>query len=211
MTERPILFSAPMVRALLDGSKTQTRRAVKFNIAGRVGKLSNQWHIESPGVVNLCPYGQPGDHLWVRERFKDVCSGQIKAGYGELRYGVAYSADNVVVWRPHPTIIHDLRQMPNTGPLQFQQLPWRPSIHMSRRASRITLEVTDVRVQRLQDISEEDAVAEGAEPFRLPVHPGNESIRHKLGYAALWDQINGAGAWDANPWVWAISFRRVKP
>lgn len=170
MADRPILFSAPMVRAMLAGTKTQTRRVAK-------PKRS----IEP--MTDECPYGQPGDLLWVRETW---------AWYGCERdpREVLYRAD--------------------TSNLPESHGRWRPSIHMPRWASRITLRVTGVRVERLQDITEVDAIAEGAQPFRLPCHPQRETLRHVDGFALLWESINGAGSWDANPWVWVVEFERVQ-
>ncbi|AFU45428.1 hypothetical protein C380_08630 [Acidovorax sp. KKS102] len=208
MKERPILFSRPMVRALLDGSKTQTRRVVKpqpdtahdgepyWFIGGyRV------WGYRPAPAVPLraggnplpCPYGQRGDRLWVRESFAHMYRDNAQP---EKRApeDVAYMADNLT---PDPYVYGS----------------WKPSIHMPRWASRITLEVTNVRVERLQDISEADAMAEGSPPS----HPSIDRISREFGYAdfprswyaQLWDQINGAGAWAANPWVWVVEFRRL--
>jgi hypothetical protein len=129
-----------------------------------------------------CPYGAPGDLLWVRETW---------AGHAS---GVDYAADFAAVSRP-------------------QAGPWRPSIHMPRWASRITLRITDIRVERLQDISEDDARAEGAEPCTSTGWHGQNIVvmtAREL-FAELWNKINGPGAWNENPWVWAISFERVKP
>lgn len=161
MTERPILFSAPMVRALLAGTKTQTRRVA-----------TPRRSIEP--MTDECPYGQPGDRLWVRETWSAHSAG-----------GFMYAAS----WDAHALIGHP---------------KWRPSIHMPRAASRITLEVTGVRVERLQEITRGDAMAEGC-PFP------NMAAGHdpREWYAKLWNDINGPGSWDANPWVWAITFRRV--
>jgi hypothetical protein len=196
MKERPIIFSAPMVRAILDGSKTQTRRAVKPQPQELAPNPSGRAVLHEP-----CPYGLPGDRLWVREGFKPIASGEVKNGYGEVRYGFAYKADSATVWAERPTIIHDLSGQPPTGSMQFEERPWKSPIHMPHAACRIRLEITDVRVQRVQDISEADALAEGV----------RRQIKHAAAYAELWDSINGAGAWDANPWVWVVSFARISP
>lgn len=190
MKERPILFSAPMVRAILDGTKTQTRRVVK--IPGVMPHTSfvithpeeeiirfddGTFHYLSTAAMSgpyACPYGQPGDRLWVRETW-----GLARQQFDHESRDVVYRADTQ---RPEP----DDR--------------WRSSIHMPRWASRILLEVTDVRVQRLQDITEADVVAEGVST------PGPFAVHH---FMDLWNSINGTGAWNANPWVWALSFRRV--
>ena len=205
--ERPILMSAPMVRAILAGTKTQTRRVVKLTDAGRVkapGSTHN-WHLDDPDAVLACPYGQPGDRLWVRETFKAVASGEVKNGYGEVRYGFAYQADGATRWQEQPTIIHDLTGQPATGPLQFKPVPWKSSIHMPRRASRITLEIVSVRVERLNDISEADAHAEGT-PHSMQYASGRLASEN---FAHLWEYINGDDSWDANPWVWVVEFRRL--
>lgn len=225
MAERPILFSAPMVRAILDGRKTVTRRIVKPQPLE--GYDRSAWY--SPGVMGWtpdpepagiwqkvrCPYGQPGDRLWVRETFKEIASGEVKQGYGEVRYGFAYQADAATRWASRPTIIHDLRDQPPTGPMQFQPRPWKPSIHMPKRASRITLEVTGVRVERLQEISENDSLAEGIDADMCRQSIGKAPLKGGYfpicAFSYLWDQINGAGSWDANPWVWVVEFERSLP
>jgi len=187
MTDRPILFSAEMVRAILDGRKTQTRRAIKpvptFNGGGACHDADalQQDYVEPYWVFpETCKYGQPGDLLWVRETWARHAS------------GVDYAADFAAVSRP-------------------QAGPWRPSIHMPRWASRITLRITDIRVERLQDISEDDARAEGCDPARWidETDVGMEGYRE--GFAKLWNKINGPGAWEENPWVWVVAFERVKP
>ncbi|GAA5231797.1 hypothetical protein FOZ76_14645 [Verticiella sediminum] len=194
--ERGILFSASMVRALLAGTKTQTRRALRhqvcdpgiFRMAGPGHcEIVNEHGVSIPGFA--CPYGQPGDRLWVRE---------AHALDGER---VFYRAGHVEALGSGPRV--DVR--------------WRPSIHMPRWASRITLEVTGVRVERLQSIGEADALAEGIqrpEAIRdVDVWEGAErALFNGLNqpvaqYRRLWDSINGAGAWDANPWVWVVEFR----
>jgi hypothetical protein len=191
--ERPILFSGPMIRALLDGTKTQTRRVVKPQpYAAEAPAMKAR--VYRPGVAIfgvladaavgdewVCPYGSNGERLWVREAFAFALEdGRV----GPRPDSAIYRADDNDGWA------HG----------------WKPSIHMPRFASRILLEITDVRVERLQDISEADARAEG---FSIGPPP---CIDDPIGwYRRLWDQINGSGAWDANPWVWAISFKRIKP
>ena len=173
--ERPILFSAPMVRAILDGSKTQTRRVAKeFNGMPNLDGILRRYPHQ-----NGCPYGKPGDRLWVRET------------WAHERDGTGCPDDTGILYRATDPGWDD----EETG------LRWRPSIYMPRRASRILLEITDVRVQRLQEIGDEDARAEGCEPFAYP----------RDRFQGLWDTIHGSGAWHANPWVWAITFRRIQP
>jgi hypothetical protein len=236
MKERPILFSAPMVRALLEGRKTQTRRLLKpqppsfaavvdpYNgdtraftawtadnrmiltgddgeVVGNQGKDRAHWS---------SPYGVVGDRLWVREAHA-FTTGIDNAPLGSVRFRAdegseAWAADR-------------LDRQTN------RRSPWRPSIHMPRWASRITLEVKDVRVERLNAISEEDAEAEGVTvhvgvvdgdgeviglrpafvPWPLEGHGARQA------YASLWDDINGAGSWAASPWVWVVEFRVVTP
>lgn len=200
MKTRPILFSGAMVRALLDGSKTQTRRIVKpqpfhddgyhdgdiqfamFRPRGTDDPLYAEFSVGAVGGggckrdVAKFPYGQPGDRLWVRE----TCLGWWNTADGSFSHVAAYKADG-----------YELEPGER----------WIPSIHMPRAASRITLEVTGVRVERLQDISEEDARAEG--------WPADDSDPCQW-YAALWEQINGKESWRLNPWVWVVEFRRVE-
>ena len=198
MKERPILFNAPMVRALLDGSKTQTRRGVKpqpthFNPVGVPRRVIPTG---GPSDVIRCPYGQPGDRLWVRETFRGCRAYEVQ-GYPPKDWG------NKPIW-------FEADGAPPGRPDQWASRS-RPSIHMPRWASRITLEVTGVRVELLQDISEADAAAEGARPTLAPL----DSVRlgavgtAKDGFLQIWESINGAGSWDANPFVWVVTFRRI--
>ena len=234
MREHPILFSGPMVQAILAGRKTQTRRPVT-RLQG-FGKVSDFGQADTQGYdwafrdrrgrwnevddarmrQQLCPFGVAGEQLWVRETFKDVASGSIKNGRGEIRYGTAYQADGATIWKPTPTIVHDLRGF-DTKPMQFEPRPWRPSIHMPRRASRLRLGVEAVRLEQLHSISGEDAEAEGIDGPACAALSTSTPWRNQLApaavhaFAALWDSVNGAGAWLANPWVWVITFRRVTP
>ena len=176
MKERPILFSGPMVRAILDGSKTQTRRVAKEfdempNLDGILQRFPRQ---------NGCPHGAPGDRLWVRETWAV-----------QHEYDAAAPSEIGASARWHYAATEDL------GGLRK-----RPSIFLPRRGSRILLEITDVRVQRLQEISDEDARAEGYD--RSHAFP-------REWFALLWERIHGPGSWHANPWVWAITFRRIQP
>ena len=202
MKERPILFSAPMVRALLKSRKTQTRRVVKPQPASgvRPSPFSKSGLEDGHGRELRCPYGRPGDRLWVRETWA-----------------------RPITLDPGPTIYR--ADYPACVPSYYENVPpadevvWKPSIHMPRSACRITLEITGVRVERLQDISEVDAKAEGCEPIDLCDHirqscsdigcPGPTNYRG--GYQSLWESINGPGSWDTNPWVWVIEFKRIKP
>jgi hypothetical protein len=218
--ERPILFSGPMVRAILDGRKTQTRRTVKpqppikewfqsesGQDCGFFNCKPNEWRMSGAvGVARSemgpvwpkdytwrCPYGPPGDRLWVRETHCKYGGGFIyRADYGNL------------------TPISD-----GIGG------PWKPSIHMPRWASRITLEITGVSVERVHDITNADCVAEGIEPIGdeliikgtgFTVQAGRLDDRYSTVrqlYSELWESINGPGSWNANPWVWVVEFAKV--
>lgn len=223
MTERPILFSAPMVRALLDGRKTQTRRVVKASVpegavdAGVIssGSASNGlwWWLDSTeiewaspiGDEFRCPYGVPGDTLWVREawrlheRFSDVA---------RIVYGASQGRSWTEQHEDFPIALAGERQ-PSMG--------FKPSIHMPRWASRISLLITDVRIERLCSISGPDAEAEGLKwiaPGVWSIDDVSAPVAHAdpvIAYLQLWDHINGVGAAGLNPWVWAVSFKVQRP
>lgn len=232
MADRPILMSAPMVRAILAGTKTQTRRMVKVKPWHQIEERDDgspwPWMYDDERVADHwvpCPYGQPGDRLWVREAWGYRCSAGTRA-VGQYMHTIAYRAD-------------DARHSYGPMPIEGVGLPkwrerdegmspqawddrmtaywrqWRPSIHMPRWASRITLEITAVRVERLQDISEADAKAEGISEFVggwWCEHDDAEQIAGMTpqeGYAHLWERINGAGSWAENPWVWVVTFQRA--
>lgn len=207
MKERPILFSAPMVRAILDGTKTQTRRVVKPPKGYRWIDFDTQTMVNSGGhkkhISDLfAPYGQPGDRLWVREAWHatmgwDRCKPSEIAQHAPIKFASDDSISNGF----------DEEDLDDFGHM-------RPSIFMPHWASRITLEVTGVRVERLQDISEEDARAEGicGENGAFFVRDvafilGNTAID---AYKQLWESINGAGSWAANPWVWVVGIKKVE-
>jgi hypothetical protein len=213
-----------MVKAILKGQKTQTRRVVKLNPSGhdvscysfktrnfiKCHDLEDDhcapcgFGFQNESKFWRCPYGEPGDRLWVRETHAFVfhpdgdLDGEqysVECENGETgRFSVRYAADGCAVdW--------------DGG--------WRPSIFTPRWASRITLEITGVRVERLNQISEADAVAEGVECVKLRFwkdYDGKEGVYVNpiLSYQSLWSSINGPGSWDANPFVWVIEFRRVQ-
>ena len=232
--ERPILFSGPMVRAILDGRKTVTRRPIKpsmrgFDISFELHQQEDgSWRpmhtfdescMDAKGTEHpiVCPYGQPGDRLWVREAWAQINVAQAPG-------------ESWVVYR-------ECDNRTDYGG------PWKPSIHMRRRDSRILLEVTDVRVESLQDISDDQAKAEGMvyTDFGMQERPGKASIdggktfhplkpqqapgwhagdathpdqcldRARWAFANLWEKINGENSWDANPWVWVVEFKRIMP
>jgi hypothetical protein len=230
MKERPILFSGAMVRALLDGRKTQTRRIVKpqpdfetaRNALGGDTSRATVAYDGTMGGIGLkrgtaigyvfpnihCPHGKPGDRLWVRETWAQPTT-----------------------LDPGPTVYR--ADYPACVPAGFESVPpaesitWKPSIHMPRALSRITLEVTGVRVERLQSISEADAIAEGVDRLAPYSIYWRDYQTHTFGpncddytcldahesYRSLWDSLNAARGygWDVNPWVWVVEFKRIKP
>ena len=201
--ERPIIFSAPMVRAILEGRKTQTRRIVKRTDSGRVKEPGSHrnFHIDDRDAVTACPYGVIGDRLWVRETWAhdaeslEQCRATHEDISGGIGYGPYYRATECA-----PDTLH-----------------WRPSIHMPRWTSRITLEIVGVRVERLQEISATDILSEGAvnrphvDQFgRNPVSEFDGKVYMDLRslWAHGWDSINAKRApWSSNPWVWVIEFQ----
>lgn len=206
--ERPILFSGPMVNAILEGRKTQTRRVIK-PVQPRTDGL---WPA-GRNPLEDCPYGAPSDRLWVRETwYCDHCFERDYAKTGAVYVGRTLSRKECEdEWRSHLFFRADGE--PDFG---GERADWKPSIHMPRWASRLALEVTEVRVQRLQKISEADARAEGVgEPAF--VHEGNHNVwakhgheRYRLLFQGLWDSINGERlgcSWSDDPWVWALTFK----
>lgn len=211
MRERPILFSGPMVRAILAGSKTQTRRIAKPVKHPDLGNLYDAGalvleHEPQHVIDRACPYGQPGDRLWVRESFMDLRGTGVEHYDGDgCRQRYAFAADS-----PPGSYADETRK--DYG------LKWKPSIHMPRSACRLVLEITGVRVERLHKISEADARAEGC-PFTWdgkqyePPPPEVDSWQRygRASFSLLWSQINGADSWKANPWVWVVEFRVLHP
>jgi hypothetical protein len=225
-TERPIIFSTLMVQAILEGRKIMTRRIVKipdvqanpdrFRYAGNsneieiptpaIGCDDRMWHqfkvINNNGTSwnDVCPYGKPGDRLWVRETFfsaKKFKEAPLLANGPDFYY----KSDNA--------IIGDHK--------------WKPSIHMPKAAARIWLEITKIRVERLHSITEEDATAEGIEMmtnsvrtslpkicFRIYTTNNSWDVSPIFSFYSLWENINGYGSWQENPWVWVIEFKRVE-
>lgn len=211
MTERPILFSAPMIRALLAGTKSQTRRAMKPQPGERIWTdsktgllMTDIAHKYGASTALFCKYGKAGDRLYVRETAWQRPERTQKM----MREG----ADT---W---PPFIYDADYpagLPWEERDNLKTWGWkrRPSIHLPRLGSRITLEVEAVRVERLREISASDALAEGIDRPR-EIFDGDRSCGMQdpvLMYRSIWEQINGQGSWSANPWVWVIEFRRVTP
>ena len=184
MKERPIVLSAPMVRAILAGTKTQARRVVRWPVLGPSDGRKRR--VYGPGDVaeisaakGLCPHGSPGDMLWVREtwRIDD------------------YDDANTIYAADHPEAFAETRGI----------IRWRPSIHMPRERARLSLRVTSVRVERLHAITDEDARAEGV----LTLEPRTGATTARERFADMWSEINGRASWDASPWVWVVSFECV--
>jgi hypothetical protein len=222
MNEKPILFSAPMVRAILEGRKTQTRRAMnpqpsdefhphvgryhRTMIDGRSGEAypseEQYFGVSDEREDYVCKFGEPSDRLWVKETFRaeelDIDSFAGTAGTD----GIRFAADG------------KFQAIENTEAAAEKwcaayangkwQDHWRPSIFMPRWASRITLEIVSVRVERLQDISIEDAIAEG-----YPADAEANGVSPMEWYCAVWSAINGLESWEKNPWVWVIEFKKI--
>lgn len=211
--ERPILFSGPMVRAILEGRKTQTRRALK-------GAALSIADCGAPVDLDFCPYGQPGDRLWVRETWGVGTRAHHVHGWLD---GFEYRADELIIDSGDDLPIYPHS---NFDFSKYYSGKWRPSIHMPRAASRILLEVTDVRVERLREISKTDAMSEGVDYKDCPLEQTIEDFRHNAnrttmtarlsidyvaGFQSLWQSINGPESWNENPWVWVVEFKRIDP
>lgn len=223
--ERPILMKGEMVRAILEDRKTQTRRIVNpmppehmdqalhvgagsFEAVRRSGLFrfaENETGDMWPNGPLRCKYGVPGDRLWVRETWQGPLVPYDQAQ--ELfKHSEQFESPEFCEYRadggPDPVFINADEE---------ERYGWRHSIHMPRWASRITLEITDVRVERLQDISEEDALAEGVAGEQEAAAAGLDWYdKPRRAFRFLWQSINGTDSWDANPWVWVIEFRRVE-
>lgn len=216
MRERPILFSAPMVRALLAGTKTQTRRIAKPVKHPDLGNLYDAGALvleqEPQHVIDrACPYGQPGDRLWVREAFRfaasldrlspnDVGEKALDAGYRTPWAPTQFEADGRRAGAWHGF---------DTPPTVTTPGKLRPGIHMPRWACRLVLEITGVRVERLNEISDDDIASEGIQEW---IDGGVDHDGYpRDAFRSLWESINGAGAWETNPWVWVVEFRVLHP
>jgi hypothetical protein len=248
MRERPIPFIAEMIRAILAGTKTQTRRIVGLDALRRSDTPGYDWtwrgqapiksiaqqrryaggcwqDVSAAALLALCPYGVPGDRLWVREAWALYDPGRSEEDNDESLRTITenwsgLSEKQHAFWRRrlHYRADADTYMEQAHGGGAFR---WRPSIHMPRWASRLTLEIESVRVERVQDISEADARAEGVswsgrwtDSFSgvgARDRYGDDIHRNVAAFALAWDSINGRRApWSANPWVWVIAFRRVE-
>lgn len=217
MKSRQILFTAPMVRAILDGSKTQTRRigkcqkddatelAVEYSMHATRGEVAVATYRAFPDGGSArwglceCPYGIQGDRLWVRETFQFVHANS------DGQRNTFSSAT--------PFTQHDYKWIEYAATPKDNEPPpkWKPSIFMPRWVSRITLEIVSVRVERLKTISPHDCFQEGV---RCPGcdSSGHEPCVEMVGkYKKLWESLNGKGSWKKNPWVWVITFKRINP
>lgn len=233
MRERGMIFNAEMVRAILDGRKTQTRRIVK-GVDGAV-KFCPECDINGEDIfvvlgekdhtgmnpvlgATSCPFGAVGDRIWVREayRFPASLDDASPAGVGEMAVATGYR-------KPWAPTFYEFTGTFSDGWKGFETPPkvsgagkLRPSIHMPRWASRITLEITDVRVERLNSIHDVDAMREGIQNLTTCSHadfgiPGVVNAQHPVrAFQLLWESIYGADNWKANPWVWVIEFKRVE-
>ncbi len=235
MTERGMIFNGEMVRAILDGRKTQTRREVKLNLDISCLATTYDWatslaanHYQGlteeqiqqkaeslRGVIHpvildngqmvsiICPHGKPRDRIWVRETFCPVDDTQ-------------YGGEKWVDYRATPKFEASHPAGWDSAPNDAEALKWRPSIHMPRWASRILLEITDVRVERLNAINEHDAQAESVAKLRggfwKHYQPGwtQHQLSARGSFVTLWKSIYGDESWNSNPWVWVISFERIE-
>jgi hypothetical protein len=224
MKERPIIFSAPMIKALLDGRKTQTRRIIKPQPeVNDQGNLCGDWLSKPLGgllvpklqdIVIHCPFGEIGDVLWVRETW------QIADWTEEGDPFVRYKSTGDVINRGQHVSEGDLERVEEmwaelSGRDNYlidnkaADRKWRSPIFMPKWASRITLEITNIRVERLNDISEEDAIAEGVTQYVVDTPTGKLANKVIDDYMEIWESINGKGSRDINPFVWVIEFRRI--
>ncbi|MGK5563183.1 hypothetical protein [Klebsiella pneumoniae] len=236
MKERGMIFNGEMVRAILDGRKTQTRRIMApqpaddiergiFPNPEVIGWKSSRRHKHGSTTAHFCHYGKPGDRIWVRETWGVVSHAfsddglmidwvpdrpataihEMPFGNGYYSGYAIYAADGDFTWG-------------DDDGYEDGRSCWKPSIHMPKAASRILLEITDVRVERLNAISEENATAEGVPPAGslLPDYPGTfltpkgDFATAKVAFQRLWESIYGEESWKANPWVWVIEFKRVE-
>ena len=223
--ERPILFNTEMVKAILEGRKTQTRRVVKPQPTTCNDERGGHWwpsnavqsmvHVEKElqdydgiwgGLIDVCnPFGEKGDCLWVRETFCYGTIDEFDAEHPLDRY--LYVEQTGRVDEDYPVY----KQWCLENNAEIDEVAWKPSIHMPRSASRILLEITNIRVERLNEISSEDAKAEG---FDYSTHPSAIKMGYAIGaktnFRHTWQEIYGTESWDQNPWVWVVEFKVIK-
>lgn len=226
MKERGIIYSAPMVLALRAGRKTQTRRIVKpapiadtrfsggFHVPSSKRTEGAQISVEAPYVGLACPYGKPGDVLWTRETW--MPDPPRDGTWSHVAFDGCKPRDMSLIPERFRAPAHCIYRATWEGsPL----VGWVPAIHMFRWASRMAHELTQVRCQQLQDISEADAIAEGIERYAGPLRwvryldAVTGEAKHSTArdaYFSLWEHLHGPGSVDANPWLWAMSFKEVK-
>ncbi|EOV6197015.1 hypothetical protein ACN94K_004170 [Klebsiella quasipneumoniae] len=207
ITERGMIFNGEMVRALLDGRKTQTRRPIQWKqtrfteIGEREDGSKWPWSEDAEHACDFwhpCPFGAVGDRIWVRETWQAIHDYCDENGHvDERRYARSIPRHRGNYWHP----VYE--EAWGNESREDREFPWRPSIHMPRWASRILLEITGVRVERLRSMSQDDARAEGVIAASGPMEAG-------LAFRELWDSIYGEESWKANPWVWVIEFKRVE-
>ncbi|PEN24384.1 hypothetical protein F0332_016115 [Klebsiella grimontii] len=239
MKEHGMIFNGEMARAILDGRKTQTRRIIKNQRQGEswsvqsaknplVLKHTHDWWLANatkPYSALICPFGAVGDRIWVRETWAtlgnedgcyvdwedNLCKGDERSAARIYRASCEQRPGDYGLW----SIPDDAYWKPHTKDHKFEGA-WRPSIHMPRWASRITLEITCVRVERLNAISEHDAQAEGVAKLRggfwQHYQPGwtQHQLSARGSFVTLWKSIYGEESWNSNPWVWVIEFKRIE-
>lgn len=229
MSERPILFSGPMIRAILGGRKTQTRRVVDLSEFGPSGTPGYDWtwrgqapvksiaqqrrypggcwqDVSNDRLMGLCPYGQPGDFLWVREKFQLVR--QVAEDWYTAPPTIPIVVPDAGLFEVRYSATYDHDQPKNSA------CGWRPSIHMPKWAARLWLRITDVRVERLHPMLDADARAEGIRQYVVsgPDPDGRSYQDWVTPFKELWDSINAKRgySWESNPWVWVVAFERVE-
>lgn len=230
MKERPILFKGELVRAILDDRKTQTRRLVKGQALEWLKPDGFTPEFVASPENHMCPYGDPGDRLWVREggwyhveHYDDEDDGSLESGRDAAEFFRWKESPRRGVRRWRDGTIEAITFLDESTPLDCAPRgDARPSIHMPRWASRIDLEIVEVRAQRLQNITEQDAREEGFDEWipcnlitglkGVRIGGGHRQATCREHFAVAWDAINGKRApWASNPWVWAITFKRVRP
>jgi hypothetical protein len=211
--ERPILFSTEMVKAIVGGRKTQTRRIVKSTkTLGDLVDVFDTKHLAKSGFIEIdtklyhaaqlrCPYGKVGDLLWVKETYAVIAN-----GYGIWR---VYRASDQTEFSNGANSVDEF--------MKLEGCKWKSPRYMPRIDSRITLEITNIKVERVQDISEEDARREGVQEYQFaygskltkPIIVDGFHVSAQYKFSKLWQQINGEKSWDNNPWVWVIEFKKI--